>query len=222
MRAKTRRAANTGLTLRLFEVGSRVSTALNLLTAAKPMLDELAADCQEVVHLVERDNSDVIYIYKAEPARPLVRMASYVGCRNPMYCTGVGKSILAYLPDEEVIKVWDSSEIHTYTEKTITDLDTLRSSLERVRRLGYAVDDEEHEPGVRCVAAPIFNWSDHPVAAVSISAPGFPNDRLSYGAVAAQTAPVDPRYQPYDGLYSSIKRFPGRNFSSQVFLFFSK
>lgn len=69
------------------------------------MLDELAADCQEVVHLVERDNSDVIYIYKAEPARPLVRMASYVGCRNPMYCTGVGKSILAYLPDEEVIKV---------------------------------------------------------------------------------------------------------------------
>ena len=161
------------LTLRLFEVGSRVSTALNLLTAAKPMLDELAADCQEVVHLVERDNSDVIYIYKAEPARPLVRMASYVGCRNPMYCTGVGKSILAYLPDEEVIKVWDSTEIHTYTEKTITDLDTLRSSLERVRRLGYAVDDEEHEPGVRCVAAPIFNWSDHPVAAVSISAPVF-------------------------------------------------
>lgn len=59
----------------------------------------------------------MIYIYKAEPARPLVRMASYVGCRNPMYCTGVGKSILAYLPDEEVIKVWDSSEIHTYTEK---------------------------------------------------------------------------------------------------------
>lgn len=57
MRAKTRRAENTGLTLRLFEVGSRVSTALNLLTAAKPMLDELAADCQEVVHLVERDNA---------------------------------------------------------------------------------------------------------------------------------------------------------------------
>ncbi|MGI5963760.1 MAG: IclR family transcriptional regulator [Lawsonibacter sp.] len=167
------------LTLRLFEVGSRVSSVLNLYTAAKPLLDDLASFSQEAVHLVERDGSDVVYLYKAEPSRPLVRMASYVGCRNPMFCTGVGKSILAYLPDEEVDRVWSHSDIHKYTEKTITTLDALHVQLGEIRKKGYAIDDEEHEPGVRCVAAPIFNWSKRPVAAVSISAPVFRMDEAT-------------------------------------------
>ena len=159
------------LTLRLFEIGSRVSNILNLLSAARPLLDDLAAYSQEVVHLVERDGAEVVYLYKAEPARPLVRTASFVGCRNPMYCTGVGKSILANLPEEEVERVWAESDVQAFTQYTILDLPSLRRELEQVRRQGFAVDDEEHEAGIRCVASPIFNCAGKPVAAVSISAP---------------------------------------------------
>ena len=79
------------LTLRTFEIGSRVSSVWNLLSVAKPHLDELAATSQEAVHLVEQDGNGIVYLYKAEPFQQLVRMASHVGLRNPMYCTGVGK-----------------------------------------------------------------------------------------------------------------------------------
>lgn len=159
------------LTLRLFEVGSQVSGVLSLLETARPMLDDLASFCNEVVHLAEWDGSDMVYLYKVEPARPMVRMGSYVGCRNPMYCTGVGKAVLAFLPDEEVDRIWKSSEICTYTEKTITDLDSMRTCLAEIRQRGYAIDDEEHESGVRCIAVPIFNWAKHAVAAASVAAP---------------------------------------------------
>lgn len=159
------------LTLRTFEIGSRVSAVWDLLSAAKPYLDELAAASQEAVHLVERDGDCVMYLYKAEPFRQLVRMSSHTGLRNPMYCTGVGKSILSWMSPEEVAKVWERSEIVAFSDKTITDLGQLQRELEVSRERGYAVDDEEHEPGVRCLAAAIRNWAGEPVAAVSISAP---------------------------------------------------
>lgn len=159
------------LTLRTFEVGSRVSGVWDLLSAAKPYLDELAAVSQEAVHLVERDGSCVVYLYKAEPFLPLVRMSSHTGLRNPLYCTGVGKSILALLPEGEVDRLWREETIEKFSDKTITDLDAMHRELALTRQRGYAVDDEEHEPGVRCIAVAIRNWAGEPVAAVSISAP---------------------------------------------------
>ena len=98
------------LTLRTFEIGSRVSSVWNLLSAAKPHLDELAATSQEAVHLVERDGNGIVYLYKAEPFQQLVRMASHVGLRNPMYCTGVGKSILSLLPLQEAEEIWKAKK----------------------------------------------------------------------------------------------------------------
>lgn len=170
---KDRESGKYRLTLRLFEVGSQVSKLLNLHAAVRPLLDKLAAACQEVVHLAEWDGTEMVYLYKVEPSRPMVRTGSYVGCRNPMYCTGVGKSVLAFLPDEEVANIWASSRICAYTEHTITQLDALRADLAQVRRRGYAIDDEEHEPGVRCIAVPVFGWAGRPVAAVSVAAPVF-------------------------------------------------
>lgn len=159
------------LTLRTFEIGSRVSSVWNLLSAAKPHLDELAATSQEAVHLVERDGNGIVYLYKAEPFQQLVRMASHVGLRNPMYCTGVGKSILALLPQKEAEEIWNSEEIQAFSPSTITTFPDMTKEMERIRTRGYAIDDEEHEPGVRCIAAAIRNWAGAPVAAVSISAP---------------------------------------------------
>ena len=159
------------LTLRTFEIGSRASGMWDLLAEAKPYLDQLAAVSQEAVHLVERDGNCVVYLYKAEPYRQMVRMASHTGLQNPMYCTGVGKSILALLPREEVDALWESETIQKFSENTITDLEQLYRDLELTRQRGYAIDDEEHETGVRCMAAAIRNWAGAPVAAVSISAP---------------------------------------------------
>ncbi len=159
------------LTLRIFEIGSRISGVWDMLEMARPYLDDLAAQSQEAVHLVERDGSGVVYLYKAEPFRQLVRMGSRYGLRNPMYCTGVGKSILALLPAEEVERVWKAEPITAFSPNTITDLEQMHRELERIRQRGYAIDNEEHEPGVRCVAVAIRNWQGAPVAAVSISAP---------------------------------------------------
>ncbi|MDD3347660.1 IclR family transcriptional regulator [Oscillibacter sp.] len=159
------------LTLRTFEIGSRVSSVWNLLSSAKPQLDELAAVSQEAVHLVERDGHGIVYLYKAEPFQQLVRMDSHVGLRNPMYCTGVGKSILALLPPKAVKEIWETEAHPVFSPHTIVDFSDMQKELDRIRSRGYAIDDEEHEPGVRCIAAAIRNWAGAPVAAISISAP---------------------------------------------------
>lgn len=159
------------LTLRMFEIGSRVSGIWDLLSVAKPFLDELAALSHEAVHLVQRDDNTVAYLYKAEPFQQMVHMGSQVGLRNPMYCTGVGKSILSLLSPAEVESIWNSCDIVAFTPKTITSLPELKAQLEQARARGYAIDDEEHEEGVRCIAAAIRNWAGSPVAAISISAP---------------------------------------------------
>ena len=159
------------LSLRAFEIGCRVSNVWDMLSAAKPYLDELVSVSQEVVHLVERDGTGIVYLYKAEPFQPLVRMSSYVGLRNPMYCTGVGKSILALLPPSEVEEIWNAEEIKQFSKHTITDLPAMWEELARTRARGYAIDDEEHEAGVRCIAAAIRNWEGRPIAAISVSAP---------------------------------------------------
>ena len=159
------------LTLRTFEIGSRVSSVWDLMSMAKPYLDDLASQSQEAVHLVERDGNGVVYLYKAEPFRQLVRMGSHYGLRNPMYCTGVGKSILALLPREEVDRIWNSESITAFSPNTITNLEQMHRELAQIRQRGDAIDDEEHELGVRCMAVAIRNWQGKPIAAVSISAP---------------------------------------------------
>ena len=98
-------------------------------------------------------------------------MGSQVGQRSPMYCTGVGKSILSRLPASEVEKIWNAAEICRYTPTTITELPAMMKELELSRERGYAIGNEEHETGVRCIAAAIRNWAGSPVAAISVSAP---------------------------------------------------
>lgn len=159
------------LTLRFFEIGCTVSGTLDLVSIAREQLDELSEFAQEAVHLVKREGNSVVYLYKTEPSKALFRMASHVGRRNPLYCTGVGKSILAHLPETEVEHIWLTSEVQAITEKTITDFNELKKQLLLARTRGYAIDNEENEIGVYCIAAPIFNWASEPIGAVSISTP---------------------------------------------------
>ena len=173
-RGYVRKDPSTGkyrLTLRLFEISRRASTVLDLLPISQTYLEELANLSGEAVHLVERSGSEVVYLYKFEPYSNPVNISSSVGRHNPMYCTGVGKSILAYMDDAEVEAVWAATDVIRFTDKTLTTIGALKEDLARSRERGYAIDDEEHDLGVRCVAAPIFNWQGDPVAAISISAP---------------------------------------------------
>ncbi len=159
------------LTLRLYEISRRVSSVLDLFTASKPILETLSNEVREVIHLVERDGNEVFYLYKMEPFSRPINITSSVGLHNPMYCTGVGKSILAYLPEKEVRDIWDQTQVVQFTPKTIVTWEALQEDLERTRQRGYAIDDEEHDLGVRCMAAPIYSWNGNPLGAMSISGP---------------------------------------------------
>lgn len=173
-RGYARKDSRTGkycLTLRFFQVGCVASGALDLVALAREQLDELSDFSREAVHLVKRDGASIVYLYKAEPSQTLVRMASRVGGSNPMYCTGVGKTILAHLPESEVEEIWAQSNAYPITKNTIVTLEALKEHLVKARELGYAVDNEENEEGVFCIAAPIFNWEGRPFAAISVSAP---------------------------------------------------
>lgn len=159
------------LTMRLFEVGSRVIGGTNVLSIARPYLENLSNICKEAVHLVLRDKDEVVYFYKEEPFNSIVRMSSYVGLRNPMYCTGVGKSILAFLSDEEFFSIWKRTDLTRFTPNTIVSFSIMQRELACIREQGYAIDNEEHELGIRCIAAPILDFDANPFAAISLSAP---------------------------------------------------
>ncbi len=161
------------LTLRMYEIGGRVVHALGILDIAPPIIEQLVEKSQETVHLVLQEGSNVVYILKRNPSTSVINMASGVGNRAPMYCTGVGKAILAYLPLEEIRNIWQSSQIIPYTDTTICTLDELQRELAQVRARGIAFDNEEHEKGISCIAAPIFDYLKHPKYALSVSFPIF-------------------------------------------------
>jgi len=120
---------------------------------------------------VQREGNHILYIYKIEAKVGTIRMVSHVGMVHPMYCSGVGKALLAELPDPEIEDIWNSSEITSLTPYTVTSLSDLMDRIRGVREAGYAMDDEENEEGVRCIAVSIPDYHKEPVYALSISAP---------------------------------------------------
>jgi IclR family KDG regulon transcriptional repressor len=158
------------ITFKLYELGSKKMRKMDILSASKLYSKKLMESVNEVVHIVVREGNRIVYIDKVE-ADNTIRMASTIGKRSPMYCTSVGKAILAYLPEEEVEEVWNNSRIERYTLNTKTRLEDLKKELEIVREKGYAIDNEENEPGVRCVGAPIFNRFGEIEGAISVSGP---------------------------------------------------
>jgi DNA-binding IclR family transcriptional regulator len=100
-------------------------------------------------------------------------MITRIGASNPIHCTSVGKAILAFLPEERVAEVLRRTHFERFTDRTIATAEALRVEIEKTRRRGYAVDDEELEEGLRCIAVPVLDAQRLPVAAVSVSGPSF-------------------------------------------------
>lgn len=159
------------LTLRLFELSGRVVDGIDVLDASRGVLEQLRDRVKEAVHLVVQEGADIVYVFKAESRHGAIRMFSRIGMRRPMYCTAVGKSILAAMEDAQVEKIWNASVIREYTPHTIVSLPALMEELAVVREKGYALDNEENELGVRCIAAAIPDYRGRSRAAFSISSP---------------------------------------------------
>ena len=158
------------ITFKLFELGSKKVDKLDFLKSSKTYTRMLMESVNEVVHLIIREDTEIVYIDKVE-ANNTISMASRIGKRNPLYCTATGKAILAFLPEEEVLEVWNGSKIVKLTGNTITDFILFKKELQNIKHNGYAIDDEENEIGVRCIGAPIFNIKGNVAGAVSISGP---------------------------------------------------
>ncbi|HEU5352225.1 MAG TPA: IclR family transcriptional regulator [Terracidiphilus sp.] len=160
------------LGLRLFDLGNRAIEQYDLRDRAQPHLRRLVAETEETAHLCILEQSRVIYIDKIEPTRS-VRMITRIGSSNPVHCTSVGKAILAFLPEERITEIIRKTRFERFTQRTIASADALRAEIEKTRRRGYAVDDEELEEGLRCIAVPLLDAQRLPVAAVSVSGPSF-------------------------------------------------
>jgi DNA-binding IclR family transcriptional regulator len=160
------------LGLRLFDLGNRAIDQYDLRDRAQPHLRRLVAETEETAHLCILEGTHVIYIDKIEPARS-VRMITRIGASNPVYCTSVGKAILAFLPEERLADLLPRIHFERFTHRTISTPEALRVEIEKTRRRGYAVDDEELEEGLRCIAVPVLDAQRLPIAAVSVSGPSF-------------------------------------------------
>ncbi|MDD6307045.1 MAG: IclR family transcriptional regulator [Clostridiales bacterium] len=159
------------LSYKIVNMAGKIIERMDILQVARPYLERLSDLSGETVHLVQREGNQILYIYKIEAKVGTIRMVSHVGMIHPMYCSGVGKAIMATLPEREVKQIWNESIIEKKTDKTVTDYEEMLKILEEVKVNGYALDDEENEKGVRCIAACLHGYQNEVKYAFSISGP---------------------------------------------------
>lgn len=147
---------------------SRYIGSLELQTEARPFLSELSTDLGLTTHLGLLDGNEVIYVEKLDYV-PTPQLYSQIGNRVPAYCSSLGKCLLSCLSGEELDEIMSSCNFKRYTGKTIPNIRALREHLRKVRTQGWAIDDEEWQPGHICIGAPVYDYRGEIIAAVSAS-----------------------------------------------------
>ena len=140
--------------LRLVRLAHAAWRQSSLAPIARPHIDRLSHQLGETIHLAQLDRGQVLYVDKRNARRP-VEMFSQAGKIGPGYCTGVGKAMIAFLPEKEQQDAIDRQAFFAHTPKTITSAEEFRAALATIRAEGIAFDREEHERGINCIAAPI-------------------------------------------------------------------
>jgi len=158
------------LGIKLFKLGHQAVSQLNLREICRPFLSRLMNDTKETIHLAVLDDDQVLYLDKVEGPHAL-RMPSRVGRYIPTYCTSLGKAMLSCLDDQEVKSILRRQTLKPHTENTVKNINQLLADLRSVRKRGYAVDNEEIEIGLRCVGAPLRDYTGGMVGAISVAAP---------------------------------------------------
>ncbi|MDU0460646.1 MAG: IclR family transcriptional regulator [Geobacteraceae bacterium] len=170
---------NYRLGLKTLELGQTFIKQMGLLRQSKPVLEALVQECNETTYVSILKDYHIIYLDVVETGMT-VRVVPRVGSRLPAYCTAAGKIQIAYMNDEELESYLPGKELQRYTTHTITDRDTLKKQLKVIAEQGYAIDNEELDIGVRCVSAPIRDYTRRIIGAVSISGPSmrFSEERM--------------------------------------------
>ena len=159
-----------GLGLRIVELSRQMLDRIELRGMAKPYLRELQHQTGESAHLAVLSGGHVVYV-EQEESNATLNVNTEIGRHGPLHCTAIGKALVAHLSPEDLAGVLEQSELTRYTPRTMTTLRELIPHLESVRERGYAVDDEEFDSGVRCVAAAIRDYRGKIVASMGVSGP---------------------------------------------------
>ncbi len=157
---------------RFLELGARTVARYEFVTVGRPYLEKLSRETGETAHLGILSDGKVVSIAVVD-GRHALRMSVTVGGRSPVHCSALGKVILALRPEREVDLILRKNGLKARTRHTITRRSELKSELAQIRTRGFAIDEEELEEGLKCVAAPVQNYSGRVVAAVSIAGPAF-------------------------------------------------
>ena len=153
-----------------FVAGTAFLKTRSLLAAARPHMRALMEDSAETVNLAIEDEAEAIYLGQVE-CRQMMRAFARPGARVALHCSGVGKALLSAMPDARLAKTLHRHGLPRVTLKTLNTVAALKADLAAARSRGYAIDDEEHAVGLRCIAAVIFNEHADPLAALSLSGP---------------------------------------------------
>ncbi|MCS6873336.1 MAG: IclR family transcriptional regulator [Pyrinomonadaceae bacterium] len=173
------------LGLKLMSLVSSAAIHFDVREAAKPVMEEfLKKSHLPEVHLAVLDNGRAVYIEKIEDESSFIKMDIWVGHRLPVHTTAIGKALVAFLPKEEILKILTTRGMEKKTRRTITSPQKFLVEIEKVRRAGFAVDNEENSEGVRCVASPIFDASGKVIAAFGTSSVTFHIDDKNLPRIA--------------------------------------
>lgn len=153
-----------------YRIGSAFLRSRRLVDRARSAMQVLMEKTGETANLGVAEDDCVVFVSQVE-THQAIRAFFRPGTRSPFHASGIGKAILAYLNPERVEAIVDKTGLEPFTERTLADRDGLHIDLGEIRKRGWSVDDEERYPGMRCVAAPIFNEFGEPIGGVSISGP---------------------------------------------------
>lgn len=157
-------------TIKVFQLGVDVKNRLSLIPLVRPYMEGLGNKCEETVNLALFINYHAVVIDRVEILRTL-RSEPSLGRDLPAYCTALGKIFLANLEKEKLDRYVNETKLKRFTKKTITSISRLKAELDRIRKEGFSIDDEEFEDGIRCIASPLRDSSGKLLGALSISGP---------------------------------------------------
>lgn len=158
------------LGLKVYYLGALAEPHSGIRRITRPFLENLNDKCDETVHLAVLNKGEALYLDKIEGKRT-IRVITRIGMKLPAHCSGVGKALLAALPEDALEQIIREKGLPRFTNNTITELKALKAELARVGKQGYAIDNEEIEEGLKCAAAPIRDAEGNVVAAISVSVP---------------------------------------------------
>jgi DNA-binding IclR family transcriptional regulator len=181
----SKRSGEYQLGIKCFVLGNIVASSLDLREKARTHLERLRDVTGETVHLAVLDQWQVLYLERLQSPHPIGFMRSRVGGSVPAYCTSLGKTLLAFKPQEDVGEWLRTQTLKAMTPATITAPRRLLKELRAIRERGYGLDEQEHEIGVRCLAAPIVNHAGEVVAAISVAGPADRMPRSLAGSAMA-------------------------------------